>query len=155
MPMITVFLLAAAVQAPAPPSPARVAQAKTLLRRQAEEQRTAIDAAIKHDLLGGGYFRLVTDKREQRSVVAGLQKRLRSIGIPASVGKCDWIGLVAQGFKDGNLSYGAACRVRIASQAPADFLICDASLGGVSLVAPDLFFSEPDYIEILIRRTCL
>ena len=98
---------------------------------------------------------MVTDDPERRSVIAGFQKRLRSIGVRATVGKCDWIGLVAEGFARANVSYGGACRVRIALAPAADFLICDASLGGISLIKPEWFAFDEDYIELFIRRTCL
>jgi len=93
---------------------------------------------------------MVTGRAEQRSVVAGFERRLRSIGIQATIGKCDWMGLVAEGVKGGNLSYGAACRVRIASRSPADFLICEASLGGNSLTKPDVYSWGADYRDFRI-----
>lgn len=151
--MLVALLLAAAQTSAA--SPAQVAEAKAHLRHEAEANRAAIDAAIKHRLIGSGYFQMVADKARQRLVIAGFQERLHSLGIPATIGKCDWIGLVAEGVKGGNLSYGGACRVRIASQAPAEFLICDASLGGISLVKPEWYAFDADYIELFIRRTCL
>ena len=151
--MIVALLLAAAQTST--PSPVQIAEAKARLRHEVEANHAGIDLAIKHHLIEGGYFRVVTDKVEQRSVIAGFQKRLRSIGIPAAVGKCHWIGLVAEGVKDGNFSYAGACRVRIASQPPSDFLICDASLGGMSLIKPDWYASDGDYVELFIRRTCL
>ena len=153
--MMFALLLAAAALPPAPPSAADVANSKATLRREAEATRAAIDAAVQQRLLGSGLFRLVTDKRERRRASARFQKHLRSIGIPAAVGECQWIGLVAEGVKDGNLSYGGACRVRIASRPPADFLICEASLGGLSLVKPEWFASDSEYIELFIRRACL
>jgi hypothetical protein len=122
---------------------------------EAEPDRAAIDQAIKRQLIGSGYFQLVTDQGERRSVIAGFQKRLRSLGIPATVGECDWVGLVAQGFANSNDSYGAACRVRIGAKPASPFLICDASLGGISLVKPDWYAFDAQYIEIFIRRTCL
>ena len=84
--MIAAFLLALAA---APPSDRAYPET--------EPDQASIDAAIKHELLGSGYFQVVTDRTEQRMVIAGFQKRLRSLGIRATVGKCDWIGLVAQG----------------------------------------------------------
>jgi hypothetical protein len=150
--MLVALLLAAAQTSTASP---QVAEAKAHLRQEAEANRAAIEQAIKHRLIGSGYFQMVSDKAEERLVIAGLQKRLRSLGIPATLGKCDWIGLVAEGVKGGNLSYGAACRVRIAANAPADFLICDASLGGLSLIKPEWHAFDADYVELFIRRTCL
>jgi hypothetical protein len=153
--MIIALLLAATAPTRASPTPAQVAAAKASLRQEEEANRAAIDLAIKHRLIRSGYFRMVTDKPERRSVIAGFQKRLRSIGIRATVGNCHWIGLVADGFARANVSYGGACRVRIASGAAADFLICDASLGGISLIKPEWFAFDEDYIELFIRRTCL
>ena len=122
---------------------------------EAEPDRAAIDQAIKHQLVGSGYFRMVTDKAEQRSAIAGIQKRLRSLGIPITVRNCDWVGVVAHGFANSNLSYGAACHVRLGTKPTTDFLICDASLGGISLIKPDAYGWAPDYVEIFIRRTCV
>ncbi|MFL6727524.1 MAG: hypothetical protein ACJ8FS_13580 [Sphingomicrobium sp.] len=152
--MIIALLLAAMGHTAAAPSAVQVAQAKAHLKAEAEAQRAAIDLAIKRRLIGGGYFQLVSDKGEQRVVVAGFEKRLRSIGIPASVGQCAWIGLVADGFARSNQSYGGACRVRIASRPTADFLICDASFGGISLIKTDWFAGDAEYIETFIRRAC-
>ena len=142
--MIAAFLLALAA---APPSDRAYPET--------EPDQASIDAAIKHELLGSGYFQVVTDRTEQRMVIAGFQKRLRSLGIRATVGKCDWMGLVAQGFVNSNLSYGAACRVRVAGKPATHFLLCDASLGGFSLIKPDTYAFDAQYIEIFIRRTCL
>jgi hypothetical protein len=152
--IMVALLIAAAVQAPQAASPAQVAEARAHLRRQAEANRRALEDAIRQRLLDSGYFQMVTGRAEQRSVVAGFERRLRSIGIQATIGKCDWMGLVAEGVKGGNLSYGAACRVRIASRSPADFLICEASLGGISLTKPDVYSWGADYIELYIRRAC-
>ena len=142
--MIAVLLLALA----AAPPPDRAYP-------EAEPNPAAIDQAIRHQLIGSGYFQLVTDRGERRSVIAGFQKRLRSLGIPATVGKCDWVGLVAQGFGNANVSYGAACRVRMGAKPASDFLICDANLGGISVIKPDWYASDAQYIEVFIRRTCL
>jgi hypothetical protein len=147
--------LAALAQTLAPPSPAQIDAAKRSLPGEAAANRAVFDKAIERRFLESGAFRIVTDKAERRLVAAGFQKRLRSIGVPATVAKCEWIGLVAEGVKNGNVSYGGACRLRIASRPPADFLICEASLGGISLIKPDWFSSDADYIQLFIRRTCL
>ena len=157
--MISLLLLLAAAQASPPPPPplppVKVAEARATLRQAAEARRAVIDAAINSQLLGGGYFQRVTDPAEQAAAAARFQERLRSVGIPASVGGCQWIGLVAAGVANGNRSFGGACSVTMASGGPSDFLICDASLGGVTLIRPEWFASDDLYVEVFIRRTCL
>jgi hypothetical protein len=154
--MFGFLLLLAAAQAPAAaPTPGEVASAQESFRREAVERREAIDSAMSHRLLARGYFSLITDPAEQRSAARGFEKRLRSLGIPATVGKCDWMGLVAEGTAMGNRSYGGACRVKIGARPASDFLICEADLGGVTLVKPDSFAWDSEYIETFIRRTCI
>ncbi|HEX8062507.1 MAG TPA: hypothetical protein VF535_04760 [Allosphingosinicella sp.] len=154
--MIGFLLLAAAAQAPATaPTPAEVASAQEGFRREAEEGREAIDSAIRHRLLARGDFSRITDAAEQRSAARRFEKRLRSLGIAASVGECRWMGLVAEGTATGNRSYGGACMVKIGARRASDFLICEADLGSVTLVKPDWFAWDSEYIETFIRRTCI
>jgi hypothetical protein len=157
--MISFLLLAAALQPSSLPMPtssaAPAAEAGKSPLQEPEARRTALDAAIAGQLLGSGYFRLVTDKQEQASAAAGFENRLRSAGIPASVSDCHWIGLVAAGSARGNRSYGGACSVRMGTRRPSDFLICAADLGAVTLVQPSWFAWDAEYIELFIRRTCL
>lgn len=150
--MVVALLLLASMGPQPGQAPSRIAGTRPSL--QGEADRTAIDAAVTHRVIGSGYFRLVAGKAEQRLVIAEFEKRLRSTGIPITIDKCEWIGLVAEGVKGGNLSYGGACRVRIASRPPADFLVCEATLGSISLTKPDWFASDLDYIELFIRRSC-
>lgn len=120
----------------------------------AEPSKAAMEAAIATGLLGSGYFQVVTDKTEQASARRRFQKRLRSVGLPVSVQTCQWIGLVAQGTANGNRSYGGACRVKVGPRPAQDFLICEADLGGVTLIHPAWFASDALFIEAFIRRTC-
>ena len=157
--MVTLLLLlAAAHPSPHPastPTPGERAEPRAKFAHEAEGSRAAIEAAVDSRLLGGGYFQLVTGRAERAAAAARFQERLRSIGIPASVGDCEWIGLVAAGVAKGNRSYGGACRVKMGSKRPDHFLICDADLGGITLTQPAWFASDPLYIELFIRRTCL
>ena len=117
-------------------------------------ERCAIDQAVANGVLGSGYFQIVHDKSESRRAVADMQKRLRKLGIKATVGRCDWVGLVSQGTAHGNNSYGAACNVSVDGQPQRSFLICNSQYGGVTLVQPDVFTSDRSFMETFIRRAC-
>lgn len=117
-----------------------------------EREASAIQSLQR---LNGGYFQLVDDPAERANAKAAMQRRLHSIGIKAEIRECDWMGLVAQGTKDGNNSYGAACKVRINGQPERSLLICNADLGGLSLIEPDWYAWDASYIELFIRRACL
>jgi hypothetical protein len=147
--MIGLLSLLAAIQAPPTPLSPRPEAAEV------HDDRRAMDAAIANRLLGSGYFQMVDDPGERSEVAARFQQRLRAIGIPATVGRCHWIGLVSTGTASGNRSHGGACRVGIGSQPPADLLICEADLGAVTLVDPDWFAFDAAFVELFIRRTCL
>lgn len=117
-------------------------------------ERCAIDQAVANGLLGSGYFRIVHDRSESTRAVAGMMTRLRKLGIRATVGRCDWVGLVSQGTAHGNNSYGAACELRLAGQPERSFLICNSQYGGVTLVQPDVYASDRSFVENFIRRAC-
>jgi hypothetical protein len=117
-------------------------------------ERCAIDQAVANGLLGPGYFRMVDDRTEAARAVADMRKRLRALGIKATFGRCDWVGLVSQGTARGNNSYGAACKLSIDGRPQRHFLICNAELGGVTLVQPDVFAFDRSFIETFIRRAC-
>jgi hypothetical protein len=153
--MIEPLLLLVGAHVLQPPAPAEMAAARETVRRAAEAERAAIDAAIESRLLGRGYFHIVTDNSERTSATARFQKRLRSIGIPASVGACEWIGLITAGTASGERLYGGACRVQMGSARPATYLICDSYLGGLTLIRPKWFASDATSIELFIRRTCV
>jgi hypothetical protein len=118
-----------------------------------EQRETASIEALRR--LNGGEFQLVDDPTEQARAIAMMQRRLHDIGIKAEIGRCEWLGLVAQGTSGGNLSYGAACKVRVGREPERSLLICNANLGGFSLIEPDVYASDPSYIELFIRRACL
>ncbi len=130
-------------------------EARYNVQRAAQARRAAIDAAIESRVISRGYFQLVTDIAEQRAARTRAQQRLRSIGIPASVGACRWMGMVSEGTPRGNRSYGGACSVRMGSLPPRNYLICEADLGGITLADPAWFADDAEYIEMFIRRTCL
>lgn len=117
-------------------------------------ERCAIDRAVANGLLGSGYFQIVHDARESRRALTDMQNRLRKLGIKATFGRCDWVGLVSQGTAHGNNSYGAACNLRLDGQAPRWFLVCNSQYGGVTLVRPDVYASDASFIEAFIRRAC-
>jgi len=117
-------------------------------------ERCATDQAVANGLLGPGYFRMVDDRTEAARAVADMRKRLRALGIKATFGRCDWVGLVSQGTARGNNSYGAACKLSIDGRPQRHFLICNAELGGVTLVQPDVFAFDRSFIETFIRRAC-
>jgi len=168
--MISFLLFVAATQAwsrpaPAPPSahrtkltaptPTEIAEARASTKGDLEARRTALQAAIESRVVSSGYFQLVTDVTEQRRERTRFQERLRAVGIPAALGVCHWMGLVPEGTARGNRSYGGACSVKIGSRSSQNFLICAASLGGITLVHPDAYAFDAEYIELFIRRTCL
>lgn len=95
----------------------------------------------------------MTDAAEKAAIAARFQSRLRSIGVPASVGECQWIGLVGASVANGNQSYGGACSVTMGRGRPTVSLICDATLGGVTLIEPAWFASDADYIETFNRHS--
>ena len=97
---------------------------------------------------------MVDDAEERAAVAAEMQRRLQAMGIRARIGRCDWLGLVAQGTAMGNRSYGAACPLAIDGRVERPFLICSARYGGITLVEPDWYAFDPEYIELFIRRAC-
>ena len=168
--MIGILLLAVATQSwsppprssvpreqtkPAAPTPTEIAKARASTRRDLDTRRAALRAAIESRVVGSGHFQLVTDVDERKQERTRYQERLRAIGIPATLGVCHWMGFVSEGTARGNRSYGGACRVKIGSRPAQDFLICAADLGGITLIHPDAYAVDSEYIELFIRRTCL
>lgn len=97
---------------------------------------------------------MVDDKSEANRALVAMKERLHKLGIKATFGRCDWVGLVSDGTAHGNTNYGAACRLTIERQAPRWYLICNSQYGGVTLAQPDVFAGDRSFVENFIRRSC-
>jgi hypothetical protein len=98
---------------------------------------------------------MVDDTSEARGALAAMKARLHKLGINATFGRCDWVGLVSDGTAHGNNSYGASCKLAVERQAPRWFLICNSQYNGLTLAQPDVFAMDRNSIEAFIRRACL
>ena len=121
---------------------------------QCAEASSKFDCALNFMFLDTGYFQLVEDPAELTAASREMQTTLRELGIPAEVGACDWMGLVAVGTANGNISYGAMCDVRMGQRPPRRFMICNSRYGGITLVEFDVYPADAESIEMFIRRSC-
>jgi hypothetical protein len=119
------------------------------------ETRSAMEQAAEARVLLWGYFRLVDDGARIAEIRSQMERRLGELGIAARIGHCHWMGVVANGNASGNRAYGGACSVGIGGRPARSFLICSSTFGGITLVAPDGYGFDAEYIELFIRRACL
>ncbi len=96
----------------APTNPEAVVATSSLNKLHAHQQ-LAMKAAIAAGLVASGEFQIVTDAIERSSAIAGFQQQIRDLGVPATFGTCDPIGLLAGTSADSNRGYGGVCEIAI------------------------------------------
>lgn len=109
---------------------------------------------IELSFLGGGYFQIIDDPAYIAEITEAMELSLEGLGIPAHIGVCDWMGLVASGTASGSRAYGARCAVTIGQQPSRWLMICSERYGGITLVGPSDYAADPHSIELFIRRAC-
>jgi hypothetical protein len=101
-----------------------------------------------------GYAQPVTSPGQQARAQSLLQGAAAAIGLPARFESCRLTAQVAAGVANGEIAYGAICKIAMGNKPARDFAVCTAMLGGGFGLYDGAFVDSTDWVEHFIRANC-
>lgn len=104
--------------------------------------------------VGLGYWQKIEEPEIIDAQIAVYQKRMRSLGIEATVHSCRLMSQIARGVADGAFATGALCSISIRSKAKRDFWVCENTLGSFNISDNNEYGLDYETSKEYIERTC-
>lgn len=101
-----------------------------------------------------GYWQKIEEPEIIDAQIATYQKRMRSLGIAATVHSCRMVSQIARGTANGSYAIGALCSISIGSKAKRDFWVCENTLGSFNISDKIEYALDYETSKEFIGRTC-